>query len=88
MSAATTLTTADFVDISVTLIGGLAVFLYGMRVMTDALKLIAGRRMKQLLGMMTANRFTAALAGIIITAIIQSSSVTTVLVVSFITRMP
>ncbi len=85
MSAATTLTTADFVDISVTLIGGLAVFLYGMRVMTDALKLIAGRRMKQLLGMMTANRFTAALAGIIITAIIQSSSVTTVLVVSFIT---
>jgi len=72
-------------EIAVSLIGGLAIFLYGMRVMTDALKLIAGQRMKQLLGAMTRNRITAALAGIIITAIIQSSSVTTVLVVSFIT---
>ncbi len=75
----------DFGEITVSLIGGLAIFLYGMRVMTDALKLIAGQRMKQLLGAMTHNRVTAALAGIIITAIIQSSSVTTVLVVSFIT---
>jgi len=75
----------DFVEVTISLIGGLAIFLYGMRVMTEALKLVAGRRMKQLLGAMTRNRFTATLAGITVTAIIQSSSVTTVLVVSFIT---
>ena len=75
----------NFVQITTSLIGGLAIFLYGMQVMTEALKLVAGQRMKQLLGAMTRNRFTATLAGIIITAIIQSSSVTTVLVVSFIT---
>ena len=66
------------------LIGGLALFLYGMRKMTEALKTVAGNGMKNLLAKMTTNRFTSALAGIIITAIIQSSSVTTVLVVGFV----
>ncbi len=64
--------------------GGLALFLYGMRKMTESLKTIAGGGMKRLLARLTANRFTGALAGIIITAVIQSSSVTTVLVVGFI----
>lgn len=64
--------------------GGLALFLYGMREMTEALKTVAGSGMKGLLARLTANRFTAALAGTIITGIIQSSSVTTVLVVGFI----
>ena len=64
--------------------GGLALFLYGMRKMTESLKVAAGGGMKALLGKLTANRFTGALAGIIITAVIQSSSVTTVLVVGFI----
>ncbi|MCB1324196.1 MAG: Na/Pi cotransporter family protein [Leptospiraceae bacterium] len=64
--------------------GGLALFLYGMRQMTEALKTVAGNRMKNLLGRLTANRFSAALAGTVITAIIQSSSVTTVLVVGFV----
>ena len=64
--------------------GGLALFLYGMRKMTEALKTVAGGGMKNLLARLTTNRFTAALAGIIITAVIQSSSVTTVLVVGFI----
>ena len=64
--------------------GGLALFLYGMRKMTEALKTAAGGGMKTLLARLTTNRFTGALAGIVITAVIQSSSVTTVLVVGFI----
>ncbi len=64
--------------------GGLALFLFGMRQMTESLKTVAGSSMKNLLARLTANRFTATLAGTIITAVIQSSSVTTVLVVGFI----
>ena len=64
--------------------GGLALFLFGMRQMTESLKTVAGNSMKNLLASLTANRFTATLAGAIITAVIQSSSVTTVLVVGFI----
>jgi len=64
--------------------GGLALFLFGMRQMTESLKTVAGNSMKNLLARLTANRFTAAIAGAIITAVIQSSSVTTVLVVGFI----
>ncbi len=64
--------------------GGLALFLFGMRQMTESLKTVAGSSMKNLLARLTANRFTAAFAGAIITAVIQSSSVTTVLVVGFI----
>ena len=64
--------------------GGLALFLFGMRQMTESLKTVAGTGMKNLLTRLTANRFTAALAGTIVTAVIQSSSVTTVLVVGFI----
>ncbi len=64
--------------------GGLALFLFGMRQMTGSLKTVAGAGMKNLLARLTANRFTAALAGTIVTAVIQSSSVTTVLVVGFV----
>ncbi len=64
--------------------GGLALFLYGMRRMTEALKTVAGKNMKNLLARLTTNRFTASLAGATVTAVIQSSSVTTVLVVGFI----
>lgn len=64
--------------------GGLALFLYGMRRMTEALKTVAGSGMKDLLAKLTVNRFTAAFAGAVITAVIQSSSVTTVLIVGFI----
>ena len=66
------------------LIGGLAIFLYGMEQMTDALKLVAGSGMKNLLAQLTTNRFKAAFAGAFVTAAIQSSSVTTVIVVGFI----
>ena len=64
--------------------GGLALFLYGMRKLSDALKTLAGNRMKQALERMTTNRFTGLLAGAAVTTVIQSSSVTTVLVVGFI----
>ena len=64
--------------------GGLALFLYGMRRMTEALKTVAGSGMKNLLARLTSNRFSAAFAGAVITSVIQSSSVTTVLVVGFI----
>ncbi|QDV81453.1 Na+/Pi-cotransporter [Stieleria magnilauensis] len=66
------------------LLGGLALFLFGLEQMSDSLKLIAGDGLKKLLAALTTNRFTAALAGSIVTAIVQSSSVTTVLVVGFI----
>ena len=67
------------------LFGGLALFLYGMEKMADALKAVAGERLKSVLAKLTTNRFTGALTGALVTAIIQSSSVTTVLVVGFIT---
>jgi phosphate:Na+ symporter len=64
--------------------GGLALFLYGLRKLTEGLKTLAGHRMKYVLARMTTNRFTGLLAGAAVTAVIQSSSVTTVLVVGFI----
>jgi phosphate:Na+ symporter len=67
------------------LLGGLALFLLGIEMMTDALKLLAGGGLKKLLEKMTTNRVKAALTGAFVTAIINSSSVTTVLVVGFIT---
>ena len=66
------------------LFGGLAIFLFGMELMTDALKAVAGDGMRKLLERLTTNRFKAVLAGGVTTAIIQSSSVTTVLTVGFV----
>ncbi|MFA9375219.1 MAG: Na/Pi cotransporter family protein [Lachnotalea sp.] len=65
-------------------IGGLGMFLYGMNVMADGLQRSAGNKMKQLLGFLTNNRFLAVIVGAAITAIIQSSSATTVMVVGFV----
>jgi phosphate:Na+ symporter len=72
-------------DMGMKLCGGLALFLFGMEQMADALKAVAGERMKTILATLTKNRFTGAITGAFVTAIIQSSSVTTVLVVGFIT---
>lgn len=66
------------------LLGGLALFLYGMGQMADSLKVVAGDRMKSILARLTRNRVTGVLTGAFVTAVIQSSSVTTVLVVGFI----
>mgnify|MGYP005776740145 FL=1 len=65
-------------------IGGLGMFLYGMNIMADGMQKTAGGRMKQFLGMLTNNRFMAVVLGALITAIIQSSGATTVMVVGFV----
>lgn len=74
----------DWGVMAMSLFGGLALFLYGMEKMADALKAVAGNRMKNILARLTSNRIMGAATGAFITAIIQSSSVTTVLVVGFI----
>jgi phosphate:Na+ symporter len=75
----------DWFNMGMALFGGLALFLFGMEQMADSLKAAAGERMKLILAKLTANRFMGAITGAFVTAIIQSSSVTTVLVVGFIT---
>ena len=65
--------------------GGLAIFLFGMDQMSEALKAVAGNRMKDILGRLTNNRVSGLLTGASITAVIQSSSVTTVMLVGFVT---
>lgn len=65
-------------------IGGFGMFLYGMNIMAEGLQKSAGSKMKSLLGMLTSNRLLAVLMGATITAIIQSSSATTVMVVGFV----
>ena len=67
-----------------TFCGGLGMFLYGMHVMSDGIQRSAGEKMKNLLGILTNNRLTAVLVGALITAIIQSSGATTVMVVGFV----
>jgi phosphate:Na+ symporter len=64
--------------------GGLCLFLYGMKVMSDGIQQAAGDRMQRFLNFMTGNRFMAVLTGFAVTAIIQSSSAATVMVVSFV----
>jgi phosphate:Na+ symporter len=66
------------------LFGGLALFLFGLEQMTNALKGLAGNRLKKIFARMTSNRIKGAFSGAFVTAIIQSSSITTVLVVGFI----
>jgi len=66
------------------LLGALGVFLYGMRVMSEGIQKVAGKKMQSILNYMTANRAVAVLTGFLITALVQSSSATTVMVVSFV----
>lgn len=66
------------------LLGGLALFLYGMQMMSAGLEDAAGNRMKQILERLTSNRFLGVAVGAGITAVIQSSSATTVMVVGFV----
>ena len=73
-------TVIDFIS----LLGAVCLFLYGMKVMSEGLQKVAGDRLRNLLGIMTKNRVTGVLTGIIITALIQSSSASTVMVVSFV----
>ena len=66
------------------LVGSLALFLYGMKIMSEGLEKFAGDRLRNILSSMTRNRFMGVFTGILVTALIQSSSATTVMVVSFV----
>ncbi len=65
-------------------LGGLGLFLFGMKIMSEGLQKIAGSRMRKILGALTNNRFVGTLVGVAVTMIIQSSSATTVMVVGFV----
>ncbi|MCW8329878.1 Na/Pi cotransporter family protein [Photobacterium sp. SDRW27] len=80
----TTAQTMNWSQMSMGLLGGLALFLFGMDQMSDALKSALGDKMKVLLANLTRNRFSGALTGAFVTAVVQSSSITTVLVVGFV----
>ncbi|WP_298652200.1 Na/Pi cotransporter family protein [uncultured Proteiniphilum sp.] len=66
------------------LVGSLALFLYGMKIMSEGLQKLTGNKLRNILSAMTKNRLTGVLTGVLITALIQSSSATTVMVVSFV----
>ena len=68
----------------ISLLGAVCMFLYGMKVMSEGLQKVAGDRLRNILGAMTRNRVTGVVTGIVITALIQSSSASTVMVVSFV----
>ncbi len=73
-------TIIDFIS----LLGAVCLFLYGMKVMSEGLQKVAGDRLRNILGIMTKNRVMGVITGILITALIQSSSASTVMVVSFV----
>src|SRR5690554_6100824 len=71
-------------EMIISLVGGLGLFIYGMNIMSDGLKAIAGDRVKRLLEILTNNRILAIVVGTVVTMIVQSSSTTTVMVVGFV----
>ena len=71
-------------DIAISLIGGLGLFLFGMSYMSDGLQKSAGNKMKDILAALTKNKFTGVIVGALVTGVIQSSSATTVMVVGFV----
>lgn len=71
-------------DIVISLIGGLGLFLFGMNFMGDGLQKTAGNKMKSILAALTSNKFMGVIVGALVTAVIQSSSATTVMVVGFV----
>ena len=78
------MTTLEILEVIFVFAGGLGMFLYGMNMMGNGLQKSAGNKLKRLLGYLTNNRFKAVLVGILVTAIIQSSSATTVMIVGFV----
>ena len=75
----------EWAQMLIQLAGGLALFLFGMDQMGEALKVVAGEKMRLILGRLTTNRLMGLVTGTVVTAIIQSSSVTTVMLVGFVT---
>ena len=78
------MTTSDYLAIFFKIIGSLALLIYGMKAMSEALQKMAGSQLRHILSAMTTNRFTGMLTGTFITCAVQSSSATTVMTVSFV----
>lgn len=78
------MTTNDYLIVFMKILGSLALLIYGMKVMSEALQKMAGSQLRHILGAMTTNRFTGMLTGTFITCAVQSSSATTVMTVSFV----
>lgn len=78
------MTTSNYLVILLKILGSLALLIYGMKVMSEALQKMAGSQLRHILGAMTTNRFTGMLTGTFITCAVQSSSATTVMTVSFV----
>lgn len=78
------MSTSDYLIIFMKIMGSLALLIYGMKVMSEALQKMAGSQLRHILGAMTTNRFTGMLTGTFITCAVQSSSATTVMTVSFV----
>lgn len=78
------MTTSDYLIIFFKIVGSLALLIYGMKIMSEALQKMAGAQLRHVLGAMTTNRFTGMLTGTFITCAVQSSSATTVMTVSFV----
>ncbi len=74
----------DITSMAVSAIGGLALFLFGMKVMSEGLQKVAGDRMRAVLSAMTSNRLAGVGTGLLVTAVVQSSSATTVMLVGFV----
>lgn len=74
----------DKFNMIIELFGGLGLFLFGMKLMGDGLENAAGNKLKNILEKVTSNKFIGVLVGAVVTAVIQSSSATTVMVVSFV----
>lgn len=74
----------DLVEVIFGLLGGLAIFIYGMNLMGDGLKKVAGERMRRVLEILTGNPIIAILVGALVTVLVQSSSATTVMVIGFV----
>jgi phosphate:Na+ symporter len=76
--------TTDILSLLPGLLGGVAIFIYGMNMMGDGLQKIAGEKLRHIIGMLTNNPFLGIIVGLVVTACIQSSSATTVMVIGFV----
>ena len=74
----------SFLELIFQLLGGLGIFLLGMKSMSDGMQAVAGSSLRRLIGVVTDNRLTATVVGIFVTCVVQSSSITTVMVVGFV----
>ena len=77
------MSTAEIMSITLNVLGGLAIFIFGMRLMSTGLQQVAGARMRTILHFFSANRFMAIFSGAAVTSVVQSSSATTVMVIGF-----